>query len=181
MMKLASIIIATALVLTLNPAWHIAAQPPVSGLQPGDQVEPWNPLHVSGPDRGTNICPVCTYLEKPVVVVFAKNSPNTAGLLPRLEALARNYQKAGLRVVVAITDAGSDRVKELAAARNLVDVSLCYLSEKTGPKELKSYRIDPNADNTAMVYKDYTVTATFVNLAAKDSERLMDAVKKLIP
>jgi protocatechuate 3,4-dioxygenase beta subunit len=181
MVKLTSILMATALVAVLNPAWQTAAEPPVSGLHPGEQVEPWNPLHVAGPDQGTNICPVCTYLEKPVVVVFAKDTSNTAELLARLEALAHVYRKAGLRVVVAITDASPERVKALATTTGITDASLCYLSEKSGAKELQAYRIDAKAENTAMVYKDYTVTASFVNLPAKDSDRLTDAVKKLIP
>lgn len=131
-----------------------AGDSPGSGLRPGEQVEPWNPLHVTGPDRGTNVCPLCTYLDKPVVVVFAKDTANTAQLVARLEPLARKHRAAGLRVVVAVVDIGLERAKALAADLKLADVSLCYLTRKSGPKELKAYRIEPAAENTVMVYKD---------------------------
>ena len=157
-----------------------AANPPASGLRPGEQVEPWNPVHVTGPDRGTNLCPVCTYLEKPVVVVFAKDTTNTAVLATRLEPLARKHRAAGLRVVVAVVDIGPDRAKALAADLKFADISLCYLTPKTGPKELKAYQIDPAAENTVMVYKNYTIAATFVNLPAKDDWRVAESIEKLL-
>jgi len=156
------------------------ADPPASGLRPGDQVEPWNPKHVTGPDRGTNLCPVCTYLEKPVVVVFAKDTTNTAELAARLEPLARKHRGTGLRVVVAVVDIGLDRAKALAADLKFTDVSLCYLTPNAGPKELKAYRVDPAAENTVMVYRNYTVAATFVNLPAKDDGRVAEAIEKLL-
>jgi hypothetical protein len=157
-----------------------AADPPASGLRPGEQVEPWNPIHVTGPDRGTNQCPVCTYLEKPVVVVFAKDTTNTAELATRLEPLASEYRTAGLRVVVAVVDIGPDRAKALAADLKFADISLCYLPPMSGPKELKAYRIDPAVENTVMVYKNYTVAATFVNLLAKDGGRVAEVIENLL-
>ena len=108
-----------------------AADPPASGLRPGEQVEPWNPIHVTGPDRGTNLCPLCTYLEKPVVVVFARDTTNTAELATRLEPIARKHRAAGLRVVVAVVDIGPDRAKVLAADLKVADISLCYLTPKS--------------------------------------------------
>ena len=66
--------------------------------------------------------------------------------------------------MIAITDAGEARAKELASTLAIADASFCYMSEKSGPAELKAYRINPTAENTIMVYKDYTVAATFVNL-----------------
>ena len=157
-----------------------AADPPASGLRPGEQVEPWNPIHVTGPDRGTNLCPVCTYLEKPVIVVFAKDTTNTAMLASRLELLARKHRAAGLRLVVAVVDIGPDRAKALAADLKFTDLSLCYLTPKSGPKELKAYRIDPAAENTVMVYKNYTIAATFVNLPAKDDGKVAEVIEKLL-
>ena len=178
--------LATSLLVALTiPFMHAdpacgQAGAPISGLKIGDQVEPWNPLHVAGPDKGTNICPVCTYLEKPVVVVFAKDTQNTAQLSAELEVLAREHRKSGLRVVIAITDAGETRVKVLASTLAITDASFCHMSEKTGSAELRAYRINPTAENTVMVYKDYTVAATFVNLSARDCGQVADALKKLI-
>ena len=181
MTKFAPSLLVAVLAVVLPLAQLIAAQPPTSGLRPGDEVEPWNPIHIAGPDRGTNNCPVCTYLEKPVVVAFVKDTPNTVELVARLEGLAREYRKTGLRIVVAVTDAGPERVKELANKLMIADVALCCMSAKTGAKELKAYKIDPAAENTVILYKNYLVTASFVNVSAKGSGPLADAVKKLLP
>ncbi|MER3500057.1 MAG: hypothetical protein IMHGJWDQ_002097 [Candidatus Fervidibacter sp.] len=45
-------------------AWAVWAQenakeqPPETGLKVGDAVPAYNPIHVAGPDKGTNTCPV---------------------------------------------------------------------------------------------------------------------------
>ncbi len=45
-------------------AWVVLAQeekkeqPPDTGLKVGDSVPAYNPIHVAGPDKGTNTCPV---------------------------------------------------------------------------------------------------------------------------
>ena len=159
----------------------LAAQPPASGIRPTETVEPWNPLHVAGPNRGTNTCPVCSYLEKPVVVVFAKDTANTVALAAKLEALAADKRKAGLKVVVAVVDATPERLTRLAAELKIADVALCHLNPKSRAAELKAYRINAAAENTIMVYKDYTVSATFVDLPVADFEKVTAAVGKLVP
>ncbi|MCS7264915.1 MAG: hypothetical protein NZ805_08800 [Armatimonadetes bacterium] len=45
-------------------AWSVWAQqeqkeqPPDTGLKVGDIVPAYNPIHVAGPDKGTDTCPV---------------------------------------------------------------------------------------------------------------------------
>ncbi len=40
-------------------AWGVwAQQAPDTGLKVGDAVPAYNPIHVAGPDKGTNTCPV---------------------------------------------------------------------------------------------------------------------------
>jgi hypothetical protein len=51
-------------VALLLAAWGALAQqeqkdqPPDTGLKVGDIVPAYNPIHVAGPDKGTNTCPV---------------------------------------------------------------------------------------------------------------------------
>src|SRR5271156_998321 len=92
------------LVTTVPMAPSAIASPPQSGLQKGESVEPWNPIHVAGPDRGTNTCPVCSYLERPVVVIFAKDSVETIKLAMRLEKLVATHQKNELKGVLTVLD-----------------------------------------------------------------------------
>ncbi len=50
-----------ALLLTVWCVWaqqEQKEQPPDTGLKVGDFVPAYNPIHVAGPDKGTNTCPV---------------------------------------------------------------------------------------------------------------------------
>ena len=50
-----------ALLLAAWGAWaqqEQKDQPPDTGLKVGDIVPAYNPIHVAGPDKGTNTCPV---------------------------------------------------------------------------------------------------------------------------
>ncbi|MCS7192677.1 MAG: hypothetical protein NZ937_06840 [Armatimonadetes bacterium] len=50
--------------VVLLVAWCVWAQQeqqekaPDTGLKVGDSVPAYNPIHVAGPDKGTNTCPV---------------------------------------------------------------------------------------------------------------------------
>ena len=86
MMKRATILIlcALALISVGSDAQGQTAQSGISsGLDLGETVEPWRPIHVAGPDRGTTACPVCTYLDKPAVIVFTKDGDNAVELARR--------------------------------------------------------------------------------------------------
>jgi len=75
-----------------------------SGLQPGEEAAAWNPIHVAGPDRGTTKCPICTYLERPMVVIFTKDSTNAAALAARLERLVANHARHELKGFTLVID-----------------------------------------------------------------------------
>ncbi|MFA0730777.1 MAG: hypothetical protein LKKZDAJK_001731 [Candidatus Fervidibacter sp.] len=46
------------LLLTGLMLWAQQPQAPDTGLKVGDSVPAYNPVHVAGPDKGTNTCPV---------------------------------------------------------------------------------------------------------------------------
>lgn len=167
------------LLMTTVAVCPVLAGPPASGLQKGDAVEPWNPVHVAGPDQGTCNCPVCTYLGRPAVVVFAKDGPDVTDLVTRLERLVVEHQRNELKGFLAVHDAGGERLKRIAADAKVSRSSLCGMSAKTRDKDLRAYRIDPRAASTIMIYRDYKVVATFVNLSPKDFGQVEAAVKKL--
>src|SRR3954454_6756624 len=94
----------SALCLLLALSWSAQAAKPTSGLAPGEDVVPWNPVHVAGPDQGTNACPVCTYLERPAVLIFTKDGMNAAALAARVEALVAAHKDRELKGFVAVLD-----------------------------------------------------------------------------
>ncbi|WP_442483679.1 YceI family protein [Aeoliella sp. SH292] len=156
-----------------------SANQPKSGLAVGEEVEPWTPVHVAGPDKGTRTCPVCTYLGCPAVVVFAKKGDNTERLLAEVEKLCvENGDK--LKGFVAVLDASPAELELIAAQNGVTLASLCYPDDKTGAKDLAAYHVNPEVANTVMVYKDYKVTANFIDLKATDVAKLESAVERVL-
>ena len=169
-----------AVVLLISTAAaRLAAAPPPAGLRAGDSVEPWNPVHVAGPDRGTTLCPVCTYLERPAVVAFVKDGGDIVDLTARIEG-ARGRQPSegpqGLR--------GRDRRRggagqKIAAAARVERAALCVFKPESREKELRAYRVRPESAVTIVVYQNYTVVACFVDLPPKDFGRVEAVVARL--
>jgi protocatechuate 3,4-dioxygenase beta subunit len=168
-------------VVAADPGGPPAAPAPESGLRVGDEVVPWNPVHVAGPDRGTKACPVCTYLGRPAVLIFTKEGANAAALAVRLEKLVGEHRKSELKGFVVVLDGRPERLTKLAADWKIAGVGLCYPDPQTREQDLRSYKIAPAAGNTVLIYKDYKVVATFVDLDAGDWRRVEAAVKKLLP
>ena len=151
-----------------------------SGLELGETVEPWRPIHVAGPDRGTTACPVCTYLAKPAVVVFTKDGENAVELARRVEALVSAHRNKGLKGFVVVLDSTPLKLAKTAKRAGVSRSALCYPDPSTKEEDLRAYKINPAATNTVLVYKDYTVAARFVDLSANDFGRVEAAVAKLV-
>ena len=98
----------------------------------------------------------------------------------RSSTAAANCVVDGSTSVCACTQIDYRRGWRCGADLKFADFSLCYLTPKAGPKELKAYRVDPAAENTVMVYKNYTIAATFVNLPATDDGRVAEVIEKLL-
>ena len=150
-----------------------------SGLQPGDDIVPWNPIHVAGPNRGTNACPVCTYEARPAVVIFSKGGPNLPALMDRLERLVDQEQQRDLKGFIVALDTPPDPLRQMADDHKVSKIGVCYPDPDWRAEQLKAYKINPAADNTVMVYKNYKVTANFVDLSAADFGKLEAAVASL--
>lgn len=169
--------------LALSTALLVTAAPAElkSGLQKGEEVAAWNPIHVAGPDKGTRACPVCTYLEKPAVVVFTRDGGNAAALAEQLEKLVAANERKNLKGFVVVLDAMPEQLAKMAADKRLTKIGVCYLDPRTRDKDLQLYKIHPQAINTIIVYRDYKVTANFVNLDARRFSAVAAAVQQILP
>jgi protocatechuate 3,4-dioxygenase beta subunit len=152
-----------------------------SGLPVGEYVLAWNPIHVAGPDKGTNTCPICTYLERPMVQVFVKDGPQVGALAERVERLVATYEKKEFKGFVIVTDGVPEKLARLGAERKITKSALCYPDPSTKKADLNKYHINPAAQNTIIVYREYKVTAVFVNLNETDFAKVEEAVKKSLP
>jgi len=147
-----------------------------SGLQKGDDIIPWNPIHVAGPNAGTNACPVCTYGARPAVVIFTHDDKNLPALLERLQMLVTEQRKMDLKGFVIVINSTPDRLQQLGIVLKVSQIGLCYPDPITGDSDLKAYRINPAAQNTIIVYKNYKVIANFVDLVPANFDQVAAAV-----
>ena len=150
------------------------------GLQKGDEVSAWEPIHLTGPEAGTKNCPVCTHLERPAILVFAKWNDNTEELAFMLNQFVQEKMLDELKAFVVVTDGDQEAIKEYAEFNTLANVSICTLDEKTRSDDLKKYKIEPKNNNTIVVYRDFVVWSNHVDLKSTDFEKLEDSVSALM-
>ena len=162
-----------AIVAIALPAYALA--PVDSGLAVGDMTSAFEPTHVSGPDAGTNTCPVCKYGNAPAVQVWAQmgDSENTAALAKSLDASVKN-SKAGLKAFVmnmTECDMCVTKTTNMAKEVKLANVGITYIGKDSDATKLYKINTASEVKNTVLVYKDRKVVAKFVNLKA-DKEGL---------
>lgn len=158
-----------------------------SGLKRGDNLPAFDPTHVTGPDKGTDTCPVCKYGPTPAVQVWVAdgNVDELAKIASTLETSIASAAKNGkqLKAFVVFVNGGCGNVNSccatpdalkktietIAKKANVKEVSLVYV--KSDDPSLKAYKINAEAKNTVFVYKNRKVVEKFVNLGA-DSKNL---------
>lgn len=147
---------------------------PNSGLKPGEQVTPFHPRHLAGPLAGTSNCFPCTFQNRPQVQVWVNGDApqNVAELAKTLSGAMGKYKgKEFKALVVFLTDKANassvqKTVAEAAKKPEMAGVGMALLDR--GDEAVKNYKINTSADvkNTVLVYKDWTVVRSFVNLKA---------------
>ncbi len=151
-------------------ALPVLAISPESGLRVGETVTPFHPTHVTGPLKGTDKCPPCTYGARPQVQVWM-NGHDTKNLVYITRLLDREMKanaKSELQAfVIVLTDTPEETAKLLTAVADRVgtkDVALAYLSKKDAAVSAYKVNVTPDVSNTVFVYRDKKVSQKFVNL-----------------
>jgi protocatechuate 3,4-dioxygenase beta subunit len=151
----------------------------VSGLQVGEAVPSWQPIHVAGPDRGTRACPTCTYGARPMIQVFTKAGRNAGLLAAQVERLVAGAAVGRLKGFVTVVGSSPARLRRLARDRGIARSALCYPDPARAETDLRrKLKINPAADNTVIVYRDFVVTANFVNVDGRSFDAVAEAVKR---
>ncbi len=155
-----------------------------SGLQAGDEVQPFNVVKCSGAiddgvKLGEELCYRCRYGNKPVVMVFARQTdPALATLVKELDQLiAKNESKkfsAFVNLIGTDQKALEVKAKELGTKNKVERVPVVVpVDLPNGPE---SYKINPEANVTVLIYKNGTVEANHA-IAGKLAE---DHVKSIV-
>ncbi len=181
-MKTSNMIWAVAAAALAIPA--LAGSGEKSGLEIGEMVSAYHPTHLSGPDKGTDNCPPCTYGNRPAVQMWFSPGEDTKSIeafAKVLNSWVEEKKGADLKgFLINLTDCDKcvDKVKVMAKDTPYQKIAIATLASNDGA--VKDYKVntDKTIKNTVFVYKNKKVVAKFVNLKA-DKEGLM-ALKKAI-
>ncbi len=162
------------LALAMGTLSAIALTPANSGLKVGEMVSAFHPSHVTGPHKGTDACPPCTYGNLPQVQVWVNgDSPENVAAVAKLlnQTMAEKKASKLKGFVIFLTTDGQTKttasmIEGLATKTGVNDVCMAYLSTKN--EAVEDYKVNTGSDikNTIFVYRDRTVKSKFVNLKA---------------
>lgn len=165
--------------VALMGATAVFASAATSGPQKGQFLNAFEPTHVTGPDKGTQTCPVCKYGARPAVQVWVNNDSfeNVGKIASALESEIDKKGANKLKVFVVFINPTklsdkeiSTKLEKLAEKNHLKNVALTYLpGAEANP--VKEYQINTSKSvkNTVLVYSDRKVKSNFVNLEASQN------------
>lgn len=146
----------------------------ISGLAIGEDQPSFIPFHAYGPDKGSRTCPVCKYGRYHGIVLFVGNRPNWKEIKQWLvflekESIAREqYLKAYFVYGNEIGYSKEKRQDELEAIGKelgLMKTALTYVPNFSDTEsEAHLNAINPEVENTIIIYKYRTIVDKYVNL-----------------
>ena len=147
-----------------------------SGVAKGETLSAFQPHHVTGADRNSDTCPVCSYPNNPAVQVWVNgdDAKNVRALVHNLETeTTANRAKKFKAFVVFINpqresaSAMTAQLAKIGADEKIKNVALAYLPGPDAPA-IADYKINTSSEvkNTVFVYRARKVAAKFVNFTA---------------
>ena len=102
-------------------------------------------------------------------------------MVGQIQKLTEQYADKGLRAFVVFE--GGPNLKpaiEQVTRQNKITIPVTYLPEGKASGALKWYKINPEAKNTILTYRDKTVTANFVNVDANTFPKVAEAAAAML-
>jgi protocatechuate 3,4-dioxygenase beta subunit len=159
-----------------------------SGLNIGEDQPSFIPFHAYGPDKGTRTCPVCKYGRYHGVIYFVGDNPNWDEIKKWLKQLdnesvsREKYLKAYFVYGNLKNYNKRERQIELEKIGNdlgLKKIALTFVpSFSDTESEVNLNKINPNIDNTFILYKHRTIVDKYVNL--KPTEQNFKLISELL-
>jgi protocatechuate 3,4-dioxygenase beta subunit len=168
------------LYLGLNVPGHPGKHDPrgTSGRKVGEDVLSFAPHHAFGPDRGTRTCPVCKYGKALGILYFVGNRPDWSDVRRWLAFLEAESARRGERLKVYFiygNEHGYDQsarereLDELGRELGLKHLALTFVPSFTDEEsDVALNRVDPQAQNTFLLYRKSRIFEKAVDLAAKE-------------
>ncbi len=145
-----------------------------SGLQIGEDNPSFIPFHAYGPDKGTRTCPVCKYGRYHGIIYFVGNHPDWNEIKKWLiffeqESIARNMY---LKVYFVYGNENNYKkeirqkeLEKLGTELNLKNIALTFVpSMNDTESEVNLNKINPNVENTIIIYRHRTIINKFIDL-----------------
>jgi len=145
-----------------------------SGGNIGEDVFSFIPYHAWGPDKGTRTCPVCKYGWYHGILYFVGNKPNWDDIrtwVTFLENESRKREKYLKVYFVYGNEKGYDKAKRTNELENLgrelklEKLALTFVPSFTDSEsEIDLNKINPEVENTFIIYKRSRIVGKFINL-----------------
>ena len=159
-----------------------------SGLEVGQDNPSFTPFHAFGPDKGSKACPVCKYGRYNGILYFVGDHPEWDGIKEWLLFLEKESAARGkfLKAYFIYGDQqGYDKtnreaqLEQLGATLKLRYTALTFVPSFTDTvSDVYLNKIDPEVQNTFILYKNGTIMAKFVDLGASAAnfQRIQDVL-----
>lgn len=116
------------------------------------------------------------------MAAFVKNdTAKAASLVANIQKLADTYKSKNLKTFVVFTGGPELQgpIRELASKKN-VTIPLTFLPQGASAGDFQRFQINPNADNTILVYNRQRVVANFVNVDDKSFSEVQKAAEEML-
>ncbi|HMR92216.1 MAG TPA: hypothetical protein PKC69_07870 [Chitinophagaceae bacterium] len=163
-----------------------------SGLDTGDPCPAFDPVHLSGIDKGKPVCPMCKYGYGQGVMVWFNHGPDELALFAKqLETAMQEKGEKQLRVFLVYTNPFykendktenkivRQKMEKWAQENNLQKVALLWVPSPVDAESSALFKINPEAKNTVFVYKKRKVAAKWVNIDYADASAVSTILSAL--
>jgi hypothetical protein len=159
----------------------MSQSPTKSPLGIGDEISAWEPIHIAGPHRGTKTCPVCTYLDAPMAIAFAKDVAEAKRLVKSMEEIAKIHSKGKLKLVLVVIDGSDDEIEKLAKTFDVRFLMVCKPDPERKEKQLNLYKVDNNITNVIYICQDYKVRGNWTSLTDEQIQAMKKSLDLFLP
>lgn len=145
-----------------------------SGLNIGEDQPSFLPFHAFGPDKATQVCPVCKYGRYHGIIYYVGNNPNWEEIKLWLTFLETETvkRKNHLKVYFVYGNENSydkqkrqKQLEKLGIELNIKNTALTFVPSLSDQKtEVNLNKINPNAENTFIIYKHRSIVGKYVDI-----------------
>ena len=145
-----------------------------SGLNIGEDQPSFLPFHAFGPDKATQVCPVCKYGRYHGIIYYVGNNPNWEEIKLWLTFLETETvkRKNHLKVYFVYGNENSydkqkrqKQLEKLGIELNIKNTALTFVPSFSDQKtEANLNKINPSAENTFIIYKHRSIVGKYVDI-----------------